>query len=220
MKNLAIVPVKGLADGKKRLATYLGPSERKSFVEAMLLDVLDSLHKSRQFAEIMVISPDPSVSHQAHESDSLFLRQHGTGLNSAVRQATHSVLNREVSSITTVLADLPLLEARDVEELVQISGKVPRVVLAPSLKGGTNVMLRAPPSIVHSHYGRWSYAKHMRSAQTKGVSTYSISNSRISFDIDTVDDLRKLRQLESSEKTRSGMLARDLRRLHPLARHS
>ncbi len=220
MKNLAIIPVKGLADGKKRLATYLGPIERKSLVQAMLLDVLDALHKSRQFAEIMVISPDPSVSHQAQESGSLFIHQHGTGLNSAVRQATHSVLSREVSSITTVLADLPLLEPRDLEELLRISNEVPRVVLAPSLKGGTNIMLRAPPNIVHSRYGRWSYAKHMRSAQTKGVSTYSISNPRLAFDVDTIDDLRKLRQLDSSEKTRSGMLARELRRLHPLARHS
>lgn len=218
MRNLAVVPVKGLAEGKKRLANYLGLYDRKRLVQAMLVDVLGAIHRSRMFVETLVISPDEYIAREAVKNNAVFVRQNGTGLNSAVHQAEQTVLPREVLAITTVLADLPLLEARDVEELVQISQETPRVVLAPSSKGGTNVMLRAPPNIIATSYGRWSFAKHLRSAQKKGVAVYSIANPRISFDVDTIEDLRTLRQMDSSEKTNAGRIARELGRLHPLGK--
>jgi len=220
MKDIAVVPVKGLTDAKKRLANYLSPNERKKLVRAMLLDVLNALHESRSFTEVLVVSPDESLMQEAEQNHAVFLRQNGSGLNSAVQQATLSASHEDVSSITTVLADLPLLEPRDVEELVQISKQKPRVVLAPSLKGGTNVILRTPPDIIPTSYGRWSYAKHLRTAQKKGVLVYSISNSRLSFDVDTIDDLSSLRQLDSAERSSSGKLAKELGRLHSLARNT
>ena len=220
MKNLAIVPVKGLAEAKKRLANYLGPSERKRLVLAMLADVLSALHRSRIFVEILIISPDESIEGEAGRNNSSFARQSGTGLNSAVHQAVRLAFEKEVFTVTTVLADLPLLEPRDIEELVQISRATPRVVLVPSSKGGTNILLRAPPDAIATSYGRWSYGKHLRSAQEKGVAAYSVSNPRISFDVDTIEDLRTLRQMDSSEKTNAGRLARELGRLHSIAKHA
>ena len=220
MKNLAIVPVKGLTEAKKRLANYLGPSERKRLVLAMLADVLSALHRSKMFVEILVISPDESIEREAGRNNFSFARQSGTGLNSAVHQAVRLAFEKEVFAVTTVLADLPLLEPRDIEELVQISRETPRVVLVPSSKGGTNILLRAPPDAIATSYGRWSYGKHLRSAQEKGVAAYSVSNPRISFDVDTIEDLRTLRQMDSSEKTNAGRLAGELGRLHSVARHA
>ena len=218
MKHYAVVPVKGLDDAKKRLANYLGPTDRGRLVRAMLADVLGALHQSDLFEEVMVISPDESVARDAREKNARFVLQTGTGLNSGVRQAVRSVWHKQVSSMTIILADLPLLEPRDLEELVHISKAVPRVVLVPSSKGGTNVMLRAPPNIIESSYGRWSYGKHLRHAQNKGVPAYSVSHPRISFDVDTIDDLRKLRLLDSSDRTNTGRVARDLGRLYPIVK--
>ena len=220
MKNLAIVPVKGLTEAKKRLANYLGPSERRRLVLAMLADVLSALHRSKMFVEILVISPDESIAREAGRNNSSFARQSGAGLNSAVHQAVRLAFEREIFAVTTVLADLPLLEPRDIEELVQISRETPRVVLVPSSKGGTNIMLRAPPDAIATAYGRWSYGRHLRSAQEKGVTAYSVSNPRVSFDVDTVEDLRTLRQMDSSEKTSAGRLAGELGSLHSVAKHA
>ena len=75
--------------------------------------------------------------------------------------------------------------------------------MAPSLKGGTNVMLTSPPGTISPSYGRWSYSKHLRLAQMKGVDAYSISNCRVSFDIDTMSDLMELRRLDPESKTAS-----------------
>jgi len=220
VKNLAIVPVKGLTEAKKRLANYLGPSERRRLVLAMLADVLSALHTSKMFVEILVISPDESIAREAGRNNSSFARQSGAGLNSAVHQAVRLAFEREIFAVTTVLADLPLLEPRDIEELVQISRETPRVVLVPSSKGGTNILLRAPPDAIATAYGRWSYGRHLRSAQEKGVTAYSVSNPRVSFDVDTVEDLRTLRQMDSSEKTSAGRLAGELGSLHSVAKHA
>ncbi len=220
MRDIALVPVKTIAEAKKRLSNYLAPDERRKLVRSMLVDVLHALDRSGSFKDILVISPDPSVARITEQNHAVFLQQVGSGLNSAVYQATRWAVHNQVSSVTTVLADLPLVEAKDFEEFEQISRTRPRVVMAPSLKGGTNLMLRTPPDVIQTSYGRWSYAKHLRAAQKKGIPAYSISNPRLSFDLDTIADLKALKHLDPAEKSSAGKLARELGRLHPIARPS
>ena len=209
MKNIAIVPLKNLSETKRRLAGHLDLNERKALVLAMLDDVLNSLRHSELFSEIHVISPNTSVEKRVLRSRALFMKQKGAGLNSAIRQALRELLRKKPKSITTVLADLPLAGPADFRELAEISQESPRIVLAPSLKGGTNVMLRSPPNLIRTFYGRWSYAKHLRAGQKKNVPVYSVSNSRLSFDVDTIHDLRALLRLDRSGRTHAGSAARE-----------
>jgi 2-phospho-L-lactate guanylyltransferase len=151
----------------------------------------------------MVISPDENVGSRMRFQEVSFLKQAGVGLNRAIEQANRLAMQKHARSVTTILADIPLVEPGDFKELLSISAVVPRVVMAPSLKGGTNVMLTSPPGAISPSYGRWSYSKHLRLAQMKGVNAYSISNSRVSFDIDTVSDLMELRRFDPEGKTAS-----------------
>ena len=220
MKDLAVVPVKGLAEAKKRLAASLNHEERKRLVLAMLNDVLHALHRSGIFSQVLVISPDESLETEAYRNQASFLQQNGSGLNRAIAQATKLAVQSGPASLTTVLADLPLVEPRDFEELASLSKIRPRVVLSPSLKGGTNVMMLSPPDVIPSAYGRWSYARHLRVAQQNGLPTYSLSNQRLSFDLDTLEDLKTLGRLDPMGRTNAGKLARELTRQSPLARNS
>jgi 2-phospho-L-lactate/phosphoenolpyruvate guanylyltransferase len=220
MKDVAVVPVKGLAEAKKRLASHLGSEERRSLVLAMLNDVLHALDRANLFGQVIVVSPDSTVEHEAEKNHSRFVRQSGVGLNAAVRQVTKMVVEEGASSLYSVLGDVPLVEPSDFEELHHISRGKPRVVLSPSLKGGTNVLARTPPEIIDSEYGRWSYAKHLRTAQKKGVLVYSVSNARLSLDIDTLDDLRTLRQRDPMGRTGAGRLVKQFSRLSPVLRSS
>jgi 2-phospho-L-lactate guanylyltransferase len=151
----------------------------------------------------MVISPDENVGSRMRFQEVSFLKQAGVGLNRAIEQANRLAMQKHARSITTILADIPLVEPRDFKELLSISAAVPRVVMAPSLKGGTNMMLTSPPGAISPSYGRWSYSKHLRLAQMNGVNAYSISNSRVSFDIDTASDLMELGRLDPEGKTAS-----------------
>ncbi len=210
MTDFAIVPVKSLSEAKRRLANHLDPEERKALVLAMLDDVLTSLGKSRSFPETYIVSPDLSLERTARNHRVGFIRQNGAGLNAAIRQALRYLARSKVSSVTTILADLPLAKPSDFTELMRISDHSPRVVLAPSLKGGTNVMLRSPPNLIKTSYGRWSYAKHLRVSQGKNVPVYSISNPRLSFDVDTIEDLKALVMLDASRRTNAGKVAKKL----------
>jgi 2-phospho-L-lactate guanylyltransferase (CobY/MobA/RfbA family) len=98
--------------------------------------------------------------------------------------------------------------------LMRISHQSPRIVLAPSLKGGTNVMLRAPHNIIKTSYGRWSYAKHLRAGQGKSVPVYSISNPRLSFDVDTIEDVKVLVELDPVRMSHAARVARKLSSIH------
>ena len=218
MKDVAVVPVKSLTEAKKRLAGHLSPEERRSLVIAMLNDVLHALNRANVFGQVIVVSPDTILEHEAEKNHSRFVRQSGVGLNSAVRQVTKMVIEEGGPVLSCVLGDIPLVERGDFEELHEIGRGRPRVILSPSLKGGTNVLVRTPPETIASAYGRWSYAKHLRTAQEKGVPVYSVSNPRLSLDIDTVEDLRTLHRRDSAGRTNAGRLVKEFSRLSALAR--
>src|SRR6266581_6699897 len=201
--NWAVIPVKGLTESKTRLSTSLQGEKRRVLVEALLEDVLSSIVRSRAYGIIVVISPDENVGSRIRLQEVSFLKQTGVGLNRAIEQTNRLATQKHARSLTTVLADIPLVEPGDFKELLSIGTASRKVVMAPSFKGGTNVMLTAPPGVISPTYGRWSYSKHLRLAQVKGVDAYSISNSRVSFDIDTMSDLMELRRLDPESKTAS-----------------
>src|SRR5438132_6945000 len=201
--NWAVIPVKGLTESKTRLSTSLQGDKKRILVEALLEDVLSSIIRSRVYETVMLISPDENVGSRFRSQEVFFVKQIGLGLNRAIEQANRLATQKHARSLTTVLADIPLIEAGDFKELLSIGPSVRKVVMAPSLKGGTNVLLTSPPGVISPSYGRWSYSKHLRQAQMKKVDAYSISNSRVSFDIDTISALVELRRLDLESKTSS-----------------
>ncbi|TMI55072.1 2-phospho-L-lactate guanylyltransferase [Candidatus Bathyarchaeota archaeon] len=209
--NWAVIPVKGLTESKTRLSTSLQGDKRRILVEALLEDVLSSIIRSRVYGTVMLISPDENVGSRFRSHEVFFLKQIGPGLNRAIEQANRLATQKHARSLTTVLADIPLVEAGDFKELLSLGPAARKVVMAPSFKAGTNVMLASPPGVISPSYGRWSYSKHLRLAQLKRVDAYSISNSRISFDIDTVSDLMELRRRDPESKTASGRAAEMLK---------
>jgi len=209
-ENWAVVPVKGLTESKTRLATHLQGDKRRILVEALLDDVLSAIIRSRVYGTIKVISPDENVASRIRPPEVSFLKQTGVGLSRAVEQANRLATLGHAGSLTTVLADIPLVEPGDFEEVASLGSPGRRVVMAPSMKGGTNVMLTSPPGIVSPGYGRWSYSKHLRRAQVSGISAYSLSNPRLSFDIDTMSDLVEWRHRDPQGKTVSGRVVSEL----------
>lgn len=220
MSTVAIVPVKTLADAKRRLARHLTLQERRLLVLAMLEDVLNAIESSNAFQEIIVVSPDKTVIAAATKHGSKSLLQTGPGLNTGVLQATNQAINAGATVTTNILADIPLIQPQDFDEILRIGSDAPRVILSPSFDGGTNIMLRSPPNIIDHMYGRWSFTRHLRFAQKKQVSTYAVSNARSSFDIDTIDDLTNILRLDPVGGTRTGNQVRAFQPLLALSRNA
>jgi 2-phospho-L-lactate guanylyltransferase len=219
-RDFAIIPVKGLVESKTRLSPFLSIPDRKRIIVALLEDVLSAVKESALFRRVLVVSQDRNVEEIAKRYEGLFLHQEGQGLNAGIRQSTVVALRENASSTAVILADIPLIESRDLEELDSLGGRGSRVVLSPSLKAGTNVMIRQPPNAIPPAYGRWSFSTHLRAAQKTEVQTYAISNPRLSFDVDTPDDLLALRRKDPRQKTHAARVLQDMTSLHVLARGS
>jgi 2-phospho-L-lactate guanylyltransferase len=219
-KDFAIIPVKGLLDSKSRLSRSLELQDRKKLIVALLEDVRTAVEDSDLFNRVLVVSPDPNVEKEANLPDGTFLHQEGQGLNAGIRQSTLLAMREKASSVAVLLADIPLLEPRDLKELYSLGAAAPRVVLSPSLKGGTNVMVREPPNIIAPLYGRWSFSTHLRAAQKIGFAVYSVSNPRLSFDVDTPEDLIDVRRKDPQGRTHTARCIQEMISLHVLARSS
>ena len=196
MSTVAIVPVKSIADAKRRLSRHLTSQERRLLVIAMLEDVLAAIHGSKVFKETIVISPDRIIATTAEKLGGRSMTQVGYGLNTGIQQATLQAVRDGATSTANILADIPLIQPGDFEEIAKIGPPSKRVVLSPSLDGGTNIMLRSPANVIENSYGRWSFSRHLRIAQSKQIPVYAVSNARSSFDIDTMDDLRSIIRLD------------------------
>lgn len=214
--HIVIVPVKGLKESKTRLSPFLTREKREALVKALLHDILAGVTVADVFTSILVMSPDDNVSQEIHFDSVGFIKQTNSGLNAAVQQASNFAIRLQAESLTIALADIPLAQPRDFIELFRLGGNQEKVVLAPSSKGGTNVMMLSPPDAIPPGYGRWSYAKHLRQAQRKRLNAYSLSNSRLSFDVDTPKDLTELRRLDPSGRTTAGKLIQQLVKLPAL----
>jgi 2-phospho-L-lactate/phosphoenolpyruvate guanylyltransferase len=217
-KNVAIIPVKGLLESKGRLSRFLAPSDKRKIIVALLEDVLSAVRESGLFSRVLVVSPDRNVNEVATLHDASFLHQDGQGLNAGILQSTQFAIREKTSSLAVLLADIPLLEPRDLKELYSVGDTVPRVVLSPSLKGGTNVMVREPPNIIAPAYGRWSFSTHLRAAQKTGLAVYSVSNPRLSFDVDTPEDLITIRRKDPHGRTHTARCLQEVTQLHVIAR--
>src|SRR2546425_8080850 len=204
LSTVAIVPVKTLADAKRRLSRHLTIQERRLVVLAMLEDVLNAIKASNAFQETIVVSPDKTVIAAAAKHGSKSLLQTGPGLNTGIQQATSLAIKTGAAITANILADIPLIQPQDFDEILRIGSGSPRVILSPSFDGGTNIMLRSPANIIDHSYGRWSFTRHLRNAQKKQIPVYAVSNARSSFDVDTIDDLRNILRLDPRGGTRTG----------------
>src|SRR5436309_9578811 len=186
----------------------------------MLEDVLNAIQASNAFQETIVVSPDKTVIAAAAKHGSKTLLQNGPGLNTGIQQATSLSTKTGATTTANILADIPLIQPQDFDEILRIGSDSSRVILSPSFDGGTNIMLRSPPNIINHSYGRWSFTRHLRYAQKKHEPVYAVSNARSSYDVNTIDDLRNIMHLDPSARTRTATLVREFECIHAPPRNA
>jgi 2-phospho-L-lactate/phosphoenolpyruvate guanylyltransferase len=87
-----------------------------------------------------------------------------------------------------ISADLPLIRADDVEELLAATPER-GIAIARALDGGTNGVAMRPPGVVRTHFGEpGSAAVHA----SLGVPHVVVDLPGLAFDVDTPDDLARM----------------------------
>jgi 2-phospho-L-lactate guanylyltransferase len=179
-----IIPVKGPASGKTRLAGLLDGASRARLVGAMLDRVVAASRRARAIDEICVLGP--AVFHSTERLT--MLADPGGGLNAALTSALAQC--DDVARLVILHADLPRLTAEDVERLA--AAPADTIAIAPDRHGtGTNALSLPLPAAVRFAFafGIGSFAVHSKEIQWLGLKRAVITSPGLARDIDVPDDL-------------------------------
>ena len=193
MQTTAIIPVKRLNTALRRLEGALGPADRERLAEALFLDVLTKLPRSRNITDSLIVTADPSVSRQARWLGHEVLEQpEDVGHSEAAMAGVETAKRAGADRVAMLAADCPLLDA---EELDRHLGRTPQAALiVPDRHGtGTNALVLSPPDAIDPAFGLESCFRHISRARAAGIGFTLERIESLEMDLDTPEDMQDLR---------------------------
>ena len=189
-----VVPVKDLRGTKSRLAPVLDPAARAGLTLYMMGRVVSRALEAGVDA-VGVVSPDPIVLDEALKKGAAALPQESWGLNPALEEGRSWATKNGASALLVLPADLPLIEAEDVRDVLAAAADGSPVVISPDgARSGTNALYLRPPDVLPFLFGPDSFEAHLRAARDRDAEARVCENGHLSFDLDTAGDLAKYRE--------------------------
>ena len=214
---MILVPVKNLSAAKQRLAAVLDQPARTKLAQAMLYDVLTTLHHwttGEKRPPVAVVSSDPYAVELASEYGfEVIPDPDNPGETGAIELATRLCVERGIDSTLVIPADIPLIEAWELEEILEHAPAVGSVLVPAADGRGTNAAFRRPANLFPLRFGNDSFKPHHAAAQATGKPCVILNLPGIAVDVDNPSDLQQLVALPG--ETRAQQLAREYTRASP-----
>jgi 2-phospho-L-lactate guanylyltransferase len=193
MRTLAILPIKRFGDAKQRLAHEISSSARRVLAEAMFSDVLVALRRTASVGEILVVTADHGAQRIAAGYGATVLDDRDDGHNVAASNGIREALGSGADRVLLVPGDCPLLDPRELEQLIARPVGDRSVLVVPDRHGtGTNALLMTPPDATAPAFGPGSRRRHVDNARALGAVAEVIEVASLALDIDTAEDLALL----------------------------
>lgn len=185
-----IVPHRGLAAAKTRLAPVLDDAEREALARRLLERVLSVAHAA--CGDVVVISPSDALAPLAASAGARLVHQIGMGLNRGLEQARREALADGIDTLVVLHGDLPNLSTDDIAALLAAVPELGGVAIAPDrAEGGTNGLALRPPDAIAFRFGVGSLAAHHAAAEAASVPIVDVHRPGLAFDLDTPADLAR-----------------------------
>ena len=190
---MILVPVKNLRNAKQRLAEVLDEAARTELAHAMIHDVLSAIASWNKRPEVGVVTSDPFACSLAEQYDfRIIADSENRSETDAIAMATSICETEGVKSTLVIPGDIPLLQAAELEQIVNAAPQR-GTVLVPAADGrGTNAALRTPAALFPLRFGNDSFKPHLAAAKATGLPCVTLSLPGIGLDIDNPADLRQL----------------------------
>jgi 2-phospho-L-lactate guanylyltransferase len=114
-------------------------------------------------------------------------------LNASLERAVAWAEGELADGLVIVPGDLPLLTPDVVRRLIRFGERRAGVVVAPTHDGGTGALVLRPPSAIHPLFGAGSYERHVLEGRTRSLDVRTFHDEAFLYDLDTADDLDRLR---------------------------
>jgi 2-phospho-L-lactate guanylyltransferase len=172
-----LVPLKRI-DPKSRLADALPLEERVRLMRRLLKGVVSAAREAG-VERVTVVTGLPLKGYEVWDD-------RGLAWNDALAAAMAEVVTAPL--VAVISADLPLIRADDVEELLAATPER-GIAIARALDGGTNAVAMRPPGLVRTRFGEpGSAAVHT----ALGVPYAIVDLPGLAFDVDTPEDLTRM----------------------------
>ena len=201
---MILVPVKNLSGAKQRLAAVLDQPARTELAQAMLYDVVATLAAWTRRPACALVTSDPFAIELAREYDFEVIPDPANpGETGAIEMATRLCLERGIDSTLVIPADIPLIQASELE-LILAQAPDEGSVLAPAADGrGTNAAFRRPANLFPLRFGNDSFKPHLAAAKATGKPCIVLHLPGIAVDVDNSEDLQQLLTLPGETRTQS-----------------
>lgn len=194
----AIIPAKRFGRAKSRLGAVLRVEQRRHLAAAMFEGVLDACVNCRELDGTLIATDGDDVAALATQRGAAVLRDSSAGLPLAavIDRALESLVARGATHALVVMADLPWLRSRDLDELLA-QLRSAEVVVSPDLsRRGTSALGLQLDLGLRSCFGHSdSLQRHLQEAARIGASCAVVHNPRVAFDVDIASDLAQVCRL-------------------------
>jgi 2-phospho-L-lactate guanylyltransferase len=173
----------------------------------MLFDVLETLATWTNRPEVGIVTSDEFAIELARRFEFQVIPDDANRSETdAIEMATKVCESRHVDSTLVIPGDIPLINASELEQILE-AAPVEGSVLVPAADGrGTNAAWRRPAGLFPLRFGNDSFKPHLTAARATQKQCVVLSLPGIALDIDNPSDLRQL--AEAPGETRAQRLAR------------
>jgi 2-phospho-L-lactate guanylyltransferase len=201
----AIVPVKSFTQAKSRMSASLSPRQRRQLSRAMLFDVLTALASAQGLNGVLIVSGESSCLAMAQDFGFQFLPdQKNTGPTGAVRAAARHLRQVSCTGILALMADIPLITSRDIEQLLNSHTHAGAVTLTPARDLlGTNAVFCSPPGLIPLTFNGQGFTSHLQMARDAGAKTTVLRQPGVALDLDRPTDIAVFMERPSATRTRA-----------------
>lgn len=203
MRTLAVLPIKSFTDAKQRLSDELAAGPRRVLAEAMFSDVVTALRRSQAVDAMLIVSSDPTAQRIAGGHGADVVEDRGEGHSPAAMLGVTYAVERGANRVLLVPGDCPLLDPRELDELIaRVTGERSALIVPDRHGTGTNALLLSPPTSLTPSFGPGSRERHQQLAAEQGTPAEVVEVPTLALDVDTAEDLTVLRQ--TLQDTRGG----------------
>lgn len=154
-----VVPVKGTADSKSRLAPDRTRSERAALAAAFATDAVSVLLEMPDVAEVIVVAPQGKLAADLERRGARLVADPGEGLNAAVRAGLAALRPHDLAR-AAMLGDLPALRADAVATALSAASAHPLAYVADADGTGTTLITATGAHPLVPHFGAGSALRH------------------------------------------------------------
>jgi 2-phospho-L-lactate guanylyltransferase len=180
---------------KSRLRDGLSDQARAALARAMFERTLQAAAECQRVANTYVVTNGDDVAETVRALADARIRvlrdpQPNMPLADLMDWALSELASRAATRALILMADLPRLETRDVEELCSALDSSDCVLVSDQRGQSTNALGMRLPFRGRTSFGQPdSFALHKQQMQGLGLRTWHASNARVAHDVDTPEDL-------------------------------